>query len=388
MKEEFMEKSTAQRLRENHEEILSRWQKRAYQEVKATTGQTSLVLQNGISSFLKEIENALINQSRLSTARLKVSCSFGSAHGIGRAATVNYSIDQVIYEYHILREVLFEVLEVSAPLEKVERDIIITMIEGAVNLSATNFSDALRNVREQLVSLMAHDLKTPVTSVLLGAEMILKRTSDVEFCKRTAINIITGMHRLERMITDLLDASRIGAGERIEVKLGVFDLRLLVSEVVANCNLVYGNRFILPAGGPIEGRWDFEGVRRVLENLTNNAAKYSYPRTPITITVKEIQDRVRISIHNESDPISAEQQKIIFQQHRRLRNTKDQQGWGLGLLLARGIVEAHGGQITLKSNREEGTTFTVELPLLAKVEGNITSASDAAQPDEKPRKVG
>lgn len=358
-----MAKYTAETLRVRRDEILDRWEKRAYAEVSASLGQTSLVMKDSMADFLDKVQAALEKSNPFSMdEELKQLLGFGKAHGIARAGTANYSIDQLIYEFHILREVLFEVLEEEQPLEPQERNLVITMVEHAVNLSATRFSDTLRSVRERFVSALTHDLKTPVTSALLSAEMILRRPEDPEFCKRKANTIVEGMRRLERMISDVLDASRIGAGEKLDLKLGTFDMKELLEEVVLDSNIRYGNRFTLQAFGPVDGVWDYEGIRRVLENLVNNAAKYSFPDSLVTLGLEPGKNRVRISVHNEGTPISEEQKKILFQQFRRLEAGKAQRGWGLGLLIAKGIVESHGGTISVESGEGRGTTFSLELP--------------------------
>lgn len=367
-----MTSATAKLLHEKQEKILNLWQERAYKEVKASLGQTSLVLKNSMATFFTQLEEKLIYHERglnhtyeekdeREQAQKK---AFGKKHGISRAGTLNYSIDQVIYEYHILREVIFEVLEADQPLGRGERDLIITTIEHAVNLSATSFSNTLRVVRERFVSAFSHDLKTPVTSAMLSAQMILKNPQDTEYAQRSAMGIVKSMNRLERMIADLLDASRLEAGEKVDLEFESFDMNSLLQEVLLNCELNYGKRFTLNSDGPAEGFWSYDGIRRALENLTSNAVKYSYPQSPISINLASSTDYIRLSVKNEGKPISKEHQEIIFQQYRRISTTDYQQGWGIGLLLSKGIIEVQGGWISLESTQEDGTIFTVELPRL------------------------
>jgi signal transduction histidine kinase len=357
-----MSKLTSEIVHKNQEKILQLWQDRAYKEVVATLNQKSLVLKNSMLSFLEQIESALIDLEG-DKIESKAKDGFGKIHGITRAGTVNYSIDQVIYEYQILRQVLFEVIEEEKSLEKNERDLLIGMIEEAVNLSATAFSDTLKTIRERFITTLTHDLKTPVTSAKLAAELLLKRTDDPQFTKKIASTIIKSMNRITGMIGDLLDASRLEAGETFDLHFETFDLSELINEVVLNSEEIYGKRFLFIKPQPIKGLWSKEGIRRVIENLINNATKYGFPESLINLSLEVKEKEIQFSIHNFGEPIPEEQQGIIFQQFRRVKRNNEQTGWGVGLLISKGIVEAHSGSISILSRKDEGTTFTIHLPI-------------------------
>ena len=358
-------------LQQNREEILLAWESRAFQEISSTLGLSSLALQDKMQDFLITIEEALEKVDRSipveKILRELNQSGFSKEHGAVRVSVLNYSIDQVIYEYHIFREVLFEALEKDQTLIKTERNLLMSIIEQAVSSSATQFSDTLRSVREAFVAALTHDLKTPVTSAMIGAQYLHLHALDKSLCnkalcRKTSERIVCTMKRMEKMIEDLLDASRIEAGEGIDLKFEEFDLVLMVKELVTNCNMIYGKRFVLKTPKVVRGKWSFNGLQRILENLTNNASKYSYPNTSIFISLIPDLDNIKIVIKNEGVPISLEQQKVIFQQFRRLRTATDQKGWGLGLMLSQGIAQAHGGEITLESSLEKGIIFTVTLP--------------------------
>lgn len=145
------------------------------------------------------------------------------------------------------------------------------------------------------------------------------------------------------MITDLLDASRIRAGERISLKFQECDLSELTDQIMDDLSSIHGSRFELELAEEVTGFWSPEGLRRVIENLVGN--------------------EVSLSVHNEGEPISTQNQEKLFTAFSRGESTQviGKKGWGLGLTLVGGIAEAHGGTVKVESSEEEGTTFTVIL---------------------------
>ena len=125
-------------------------EKRARDEVSASTHQNSLVLQDSLPLYLNQLVNQLSNRIVRTSARITAdeveSTRMCKLHGHQRAGYADYYISQLIFEYHLLRQVIFQVLEEEAPLE-VRGDIIIGFIEQAVNDAATQFSETLRDIR-------------------------------------------------------------------------------------------------------------------------------------------------------------------------------------------------------------------------------------------------
>lgn len=221
-----------------------------------------------------------------------------------------------------------------------------------------------RELRESFVTLLSHDLGTPLSLILGSAEIIRLNPKDSESCGYHADKIVSAVNRAGQMISDLLDANRIKSGEALPLNVEAFDAVALLENIVDDFAGVYGNRFILKADGSLEVYWDQSGVRRIVENLCNNAIKYGYPDTPITISLKQDEDFVVVSVLNQGDVISPEDQKNLFQQFRRGEKSQNSsiKGWGIGLTLVRGVAEAHGGSVTFKSATDTGTEFSVTIP--------------------------
>ncbi|MBI4780769.1 MAG: HAMP domain-containing histidine kinase [Oscillatoriophycideae cyanobacterium NC_groundwater_1537_Pr4_S-0.65um_50_18] len=165
------------------------------------------------------------------------------------------------------------------------------------------------------------------------------------------------------MIQNLLDASRLRTGQSLKLQFEECNLDNLVREVTEDLKLAHGDRFIVVSNSDITVCCSSKEIRRVIENLAINAVKYGWPYTPITLTLEQTETQINLTVHNEGDPIELNAQSILFQQFRRLAAAEEQTGWGLGLFLAKSIVEAHGGTIAVESSEDKGTSFIIQLPV-------------------------
>ncbi|MBD1862034.1 HAMP domain-containing histidine kinase [Trichocoleus sp. FACHB-46] len=164
------------------------------------------------------------------------------------------------------------------------------------------------------------------------------------------------------MIQNLLDASRLRAGQSLNFAFEECNLEILVQDVVEDLNFTYDNRFVIVSDSGVRTKCSPKEIRRVIENLAINAVKYGAPSTPITLTLQQSETLITLTLHNEGNPIAPEAQSILFQQFRRTVSAEDKTGWGLGLFLAKSIVEAHKGTIEVQSSEGQGTSFIVKLP--------------------------
>jgi signal transduction histidine kinase len=361
-----MPNETAERLKRNAERIMRCWEELAVKEIAAAGQQETLALRNSLPEYLDQLVDALKTTTDRTEARIKAdrfdSERVGRQHGRERAGSVNYTMDQLIREYHFLRRVVCDTLEEEVVLTPVEREVIVASIEQAVNDAATQFSETLRDIQEKLTHTLAHDLRGPITAAKTSAQLILRRPDDADHCMKTASRICNSMDRLDSMIHDLLDASRIRAGQSLPLKFEECDLDLIARQVADEANFEHGNRFVVVSRGPCLGYWSESGLRRVLENLTTNAVKYGAPGTPISIGISQTERSVTLSVHNEGKPIPSSEQATLFQQFRRTRSAENKTGWGLGLTLVQGMTQAHHGKVRVESLDGKGTTFTIELP--------------------------
>lgn len=236
--------------------------------------------------------------------------------------------------------------------------------EKALNETLKNL-EAERQLRESFVATLTHDLRTPLTAGKMSAHLLIKRLNDPEAVQRIAGRISHNIDRADRMIRDLLDANRINADGNLPLEVEECNLYELTRDTLEELASIHGDRFNLKASGPINGHWSPSALRRMIENLCNNAVKYGSREGVITVCLKKSEHQVSLTVHNSGNPIPPEQQKLLFQQYRRLDSAHSQEnkGWGLGLTLVKGFAEAHGGSVKVESSEASGTTFQIILPL-------------------------
>jgi signal transduction histidine kinase len=221
-----------------------------------------------------------------------------------------------------------------------------------------------RALRERFTNTLTHDLRTPIAAAKMSAQLLLKYIDQEESREKNIMRILRAIERADHMISDLLDANRIKAGERIPMKLDHCNLMTVIQQSVDEMSLAYGDRFQIQGDVECNGVWSCEGLRRVTDNLLGNAAKYGEPGTAITVTGLCLEGKARISVHNVGNELSPEEAASLFTMFRRTKRAASgsSQGWGIGLTLVKGIAEAHGGKAWVESAKGQGTTFFVELP--------------------------
>lgn len=239
----------------------------------------------------------------------------------------------------------------------------------------TKLKEAL-DARDEFLSIASHELKTPLTSLLLQVQMRRRRVERNQADAFTLPSIAAMLdsdqrqiERLDRLVDDMLDVSRINSG-RLRIELEEFDLAALVREVVeryaSETEKARVSISIPGACEPLVGRLDRLRIQQVLENLLTNALKYG-DRTPVHVSLDRISDRVELRVRDSGRGIAKPDHERIFHRFERATRGSDKSGLGLGLYIVRNIVELHAGTVRVESEPGKGSTFIVELPLF--VEG-------------------
>jgi two-component system sensor histidine kinase KdpD len=230
-------------------------------------------------------------------------------------------------------------------------------------------SDRLKSA---LLSSVSHDLRTPLAGIKAAASSLLQ--SDVAWSEEDRqaflIDIDHEADRLTRLVSNLLDLSRIEAGA-IKPAKEWEDVHELIERVLRRMLPSLANHPVvqqIPAGLP-QVRLDAVQIEQVLTNLIENAAKYSPPGTPITIQADVAPDlapgpMLRIAVTDRGAGIPAGEQQRIFETFYRVAGgVRGVSGTGMGLAIVKGLVEAHGGRVLVQSAPGAGSTFSVLLPL-------------------------
>lgn len=355
---------TAERLKRLIPEIMNKWVERTLHEVKAANLQETLALRNSLPNYLSLLVDALSTTIDRTEARkrfdLSNSTRIGKKHGRERASATEYTMDQMILEYHILRQVICDLLEKEAPLTPVEREIIVCSIEQAVNIAATQFSDTLRDFQEQLAHTLVHDLRNPLTTVKISAQLLCRQLNDREHLEKVE-RILQGTQRIDKMVQELLDAS-LAKATRKKLEFSECNLSWLVRDIAFELNISSTNRIQVEASENCFGFGNANSIRRMIENLATNAIKYGSENTPITFGISQSDEWIFLKVHNFGHPIFKEEQPLLFEKFNRGSTAVKQAGWGIGLNVVKDIVDAHHGTIKIDSDEINGTTFTVTIP--------------------------
>jgi PAS domain S-box-containing protein len=222
-------------------------------------------------------------------------------------------------------------------------------------------SDAV-SARDEFIAVAAHELRNPLHVVHLTLQLLQRASTDSPRLAELVEKAGFQLRRLNTLVERLLDVTRVRSGT-FELFRENFDMSVLVREIVARfANEPPATRITLELDATIRGSWDRLRIDQALTNLLSNAVKYG-SRNPIGISASSDGSRVTIKVRDEGIGIGEEELPRIFDRFERLNAGSGREGLGLGLWIAKIIVEAHGGAILAESEVGKGSVFTVTLPL-------------------------
>jgi len=220
--------------------------------------------------------------------------------------------------------------------------------------------------RDEMVGVVSHDLRNPVAAVKMLSRMMLRAPEMSETEARDNIELIAqAAEQMDALIRDLLDVNRLDGGKLVISPVPVDPFVLLTDSLQTLRPLV--EEKVISLDLQIEAALpkvlaDRERIQQALSNLVGNAIKFSPAGSKIVVGARGDADDVIISVLDRGQGIAAEHLPRVFDRYWQSSRT-DRQGAGLGLAIAKGIVEAHGGRIWIESRPGEGTTASFSLPL-------------------------
>lgn len=365
----------------NLEPILSEWETYA-KEIRAAQGMNSDELRDHARQILEAIAKDLATpqteegQKEKSKGHRQADRHAGNgesapeSHASERAKS-GFSIEEVIAEYRALRASVLRLWgKNSDAVEQCDLDDMTRFNEGidqAVAESVARYSSTVRQGQDLFLGILGHDLRNPLGAITISAQFLLQNALlDSRLIKPVAIIHNSGI-QMSDLIDDLLDFTRTRLGQGMPISPRQVDLADIVRQVVLEACAFHPERAIsFDAMGELSGHWDSARIGQVFSNLIGNAIKHGSGSVPIDVVLSGQGDVVLATVHNGGNPIPEEEIPKIFEPlHRSLSpstgNRRDY-SLGLGLYIAREIIQAHGGTVTVASSMETGTTFTIRLP--------------------------
>jgi signal transduction histidine kinase len=224
-------------------------------------------------------------------------------------------------------------------------------------------------IRDEFISIASHELKTPLTSLKLQTQMtkkVISRSESLppERMQKQLDYTINQIDRLNKLVDDMLDVSRINTG-KLKLQKSNLNLSMLVEDLIerfmpqfeaVNCQI---ESFLTPG---VMGHWDSYKLEQVLNNLFSNAIRYS-PGKTIHVGLIKLNDRAVLNVKDEGMGIDLNNLERIFERFERATSTSSGLGLGLGLYITRQILELHNATIRVESEIGQGSNFIIELPL-------------------------
>lgn len=370
---------TAERLVRLKPEIIEAWKERVRSAVPAAQQQPAPLLINNLPLFLDDLVEAL-RAGKGDACTVSAACR---AHARERASLADYSLEQVIQEYHLLRGVLLELLDPDSP-SLAARMILHESIDRGIQEAAEQFmhtrqqelldADSRKN---EFMATLAHELRTPLGAIRNALFVLEQLGIEDERALRQLTLANRQSRHLGRLVDDLLDVSRVVRG-KLELRREVVDLVIATEAVLQTLRpLVEASRLQLTASLPQESlcvEADPVRLEQVISNLLSNSVRYTPEGGQICVSlqrgvespggVPEAVLRVRdtgMGIHAELLPHIFD---LYMQAHPGFTRSRD--GLGIGLTLVRRLVEIHGGRVAADSpGPGQGSQFTVWLPLVS-----------------------
>jgi len=244
---------------------------------------------------------------------------------------------------------------------------LIILLKRAVSDLSLAYDDLRRmeKFKSDFFSNITHDLKTPITAIKGASDILAKKLRDEEYGPYVEI-LKRNVTRLSSMVRDLLDCARLESGE-LELNKEQLDLAEVVEDAVLMVQpLAWENQIEIEYDPPDEPYYviaDRARIEQAISNLLANAIKFSDKGAKVIVRLAHKDGQVVMSVEDFGPGIPQSEQKMVFKKFYRRSREKGSDGLGLGLAIARGVVEAHEGKIWISQPDHQGVIMNISLPV-------------------------
>jgi len=366
---------------ENVESIVAEWEAFALTLTPAAETMTALALRDHAKEILLAMARDLgaaqtdAQQSDKSKGWAPIREGKDTAaaiHGELRQL-VGFDLRQLAAEYRALRA---SVLKLWREHRCMQEDPVLTEItrfneavDQALAESIASYSDEVAHSRDMFLAILGHDLRSPLSAVSMSADYLATRARVVPEGQQALVRIRQSVHTMSLMVRDLLEYTRARLGRHIPIKPLTYDVGQICEASHDEVQAAHPDVvFDLEMDGDLRARVDPARLGQVLSNLLNNALQYGAAGVPITLSAHGERQTVVIDVKNQGPVIPSDALQAIFdplvQLGRERAGAADSASTslGLGLFIAKEIVEGHAGTLKVESSSAMGTVFRVELP--------------------------
>lgn len=363
---------------ERLDDIIAEWESFAKTLLPAAEDMSTIELRDHSRQILMAVAKDIETDQTPAEERDKawglgavVADSAASTHGTLRQVS-GFTLLQLTAEFRALRAAVLRLWlpKISQMTDDAVRDMVRfnEAIDQALAESAITYSQHAAKVRDTFLAILGHDLRSPLATMSVAGDLLVQPSIGTDATRQIGQSVRRSAATMSAMTNDLLEYARTQLSGHIPITRREVDVKEICQAAITDASATHPNCvFELQTTGNWIGNFDGVRLHQVLSNLLNNAAQYRGKEHPVTISVDGQPDDVMLEVRNFGPVISPEALKTVFEPLVQLPVDDAQPGrpttsLGLGLFIAREITEAHGGNITAKSDSASGTTFNVRLP--------------------------
>ncbi len=367
--------NTAEIIRSKKEDILNNWMETLIKNMPEVKNHDKTAIQDSVPDLIDAIVEVLISDEDGNII------AHSQKHALDRSRFDVFSLKHIIQEYNFLKKEIFRETDKFSDVDPGERDKIMFAFDQAIEQAAETFYRVKQGVqvnarkiaekkademelqdenREEFIHSISHDLNNPLNAIM-GSISLLEHEVDVADVKKILSILKTSSIQAESLIKELLDVSGISCREKLPVNKESVNLLDELETEIEVFRVLHRNHIELQSNQDrINVDVDVNLIRRAFDNLMSNAVKHGGKAAPILVRCDLENDKLKLSVHNGGGSIPDDVLDKIFDRYYKL--DKSGKGWGIGLSFVKEVARAHGGHVTVWSNKEKGTTFELVIP--------------------------